>query len=181
MLCAGPCQTNLRNLLADLCTDFWGFFIYIERSQKKCSKHCDSFRVVAIVAYVRTVLPHHTMPHHVHITRLMSLLFVWKDRGRHTCLYPSAQPTEEATTPARSGGCDAHPTHTRAMGKLTFRISPVFRVPNTQGMPLSTCFSVSQCRNTTHPTLNEVECACGRARSAIVFADGSCKQPESAL
>ena len=74
-----------------------------ERCQKK-KKHtiCDFFSSsYSSSLRTATVLPHHTNVHTK--TRLMSLLFVWKDRGGQTCLYPLAQPTEEATTVDNAG------------------------------------------------------------------------------
>ena len=108
----------------------------------------------------------------------MSLLFVWKDRGRQTCLYPLAQPTEYATTvdnagPHFGGAVWGAPPHTRATGKLTFRKKSVFGGQNTCS-PAKHVLSYDLVPEpTTHATLNEVECSCGRARSAIFFADGA--------
>jgi hypothetical protein len=108
----------------------------------------------------------------------MSLLFVWKDRCRQTCLYPLAQPTEEATTVDNVGpqfGGEVW-AHTRATGKLTFRIFSIFGGQNTcsPAKHVLSCDLVPE--PTTHATPNEVECSCGRARSAIFFADGGCLQ-----
>ena len=105
----------------------------------------------------------------------MSLLFVWKDRGRQTCLYPLAQPTEEATTVDNVGpqfGGEVW-AHTRATVKLTFRIFSIFGGQNTcsPAKHVLSCDLVPE--PTTHATLNEVECSCGRARSAFFLPTGA--------
>ena len=83
-----------------------------------------------------TVLPHQT---NVHIqTRLMSLLFVWKDRvpGRQTCRYPLAQPTEEAKTVDNAG--PQFGGEVWATGKLTFKMF-AFLEGKTRALLQNTC------------------------------------------